>query len=160
MGSGRLVAAFLDLAEADVVDDQEFGPCPSLESAGIRAVGETGVEVVEEVDATRVAHADSLLAGSHGEGLEDVALACAALSGDDEIVAATDEVEAGELEDQRLVESRLEGPVESLERLALDETAVKDAGLDTFFEALGGLAREDVLEQSGRAGALTGCPRE
>ena len=39
-----------------------------------------------------VADADSLLASTRDEGLEDVALAHAGLAGDDEVIAATDEV--------------------------------------------------------------------
>ena len=91
---GRLVTALLDLTEADVVDDQELRTRPGLEASRVGSVGETRVEVVEEVDAARVAHADPLLARAHPEGLEDVALARAALARDDEVVVATHEVEA------------------------------------------------------------------
>ena len=146
MRGGRLVSALLDLAKADVVDDQELGTSPGLETAGVGAVGETGVEVVEEVDAARVAHAHTLLARADGEGLEDMALACAAVAGDDEIVVAAHEVEARELEDQGLVETGLEVPVEAFECLALDETALCDAGLDALLELLRGLSTEHVLE--------------
>src|SRR5205814_1246701 len=59
-----LVAALLDLAEADVVDDQQRGARPTLEAARVGVVSEAGVEIVEEVDAARVAHGDALLAGA------------------------------------------------------------------------------------------------
>src|SRR5690606_27040195 len=75
VGGGRLVVALLDLAETYVVDDEKLGAGPSLESARIRSVGDGGVEIVEEVDAARVTHADPLPAGLEGEGFEDVALA-------------------------------------------------------------------------------------
>ncbi len=55
VGSRGLVAAFLHLAEADVVDDAEVCACPPLEALRIGAVGEVGVEVIEQVDAARVA---------------------------------------------------------------------------------------------------------
>ena len=157
---GRLVGALLDLAEADVVDDQEFGARPGLEAAGVGAVGEAGVEIVEQIDAAGVAHADALLAGAQGEGLEDVALAGAVVAGDHEVVVATHEVEAGEFEDERLVEAGLKVPVERLERLALDEAAGVDAPRDPLLELVRGLGAEDVLEERGRAGTLAGGPRQ
>jgi hypothetical protein len=40
-----------------------------------------------------------------------------------EAASAADEVEASELDDERLIDLRLEVPFEGLERLALDETA-------------------------------------
>src|SRR5690606_19547007 len=106
-----------------VVDDEKLGAGPSLESARIRSVGDGGVEIVEEVDAARVTHADPLPAGLEGEGFEDVALAGAGFSGDDDIVTPTDEVEARELADERLVELRLEVEVEGFESLVLLEAA-------------------------------------
>jgi len=157
---GRLLAALLDLTEADIVDDEELGARPTLETAGVGAVGEAGVQVVEEIDAACVAHAEALLAGAQGEGLEEMALARAVLAGDHEVVVATHEVEAGELEHESLVEAGLEVPVERLERLALDEAAGVDAPRDALLELVGGLDAEDVLEQRGRAGALAGRPRQ
>jgi hypothetical protein len=127
VGGGRFVGALLDLAETDVVDDQEVGAGPALEPARVGAVGEAGVEVVEQVDAAGVAHADALLAGAQPEGLEDVALAGPVGAGDHEVVVPVHEVEPGELEHEVLVEAGLEGPVEGLERLALDEAALVDA---------------------------------
>src|SRR5215211_2483649 len=104
VGGGRLVAVLLDLAEAHVVDDEELGGGPRLETAGIGAIGEPGVEVVEQVDAAGVAQAEALLAGAQAERLEEVALPGARRTGDDHVVVAADEVEPRELEDERLVE--------------------------------------------------------
>lgn len=160
VGGGRLVAALLDLAEADVVDDQQRGAGPSLEPAGVGAVGEAGVEIVEEVDAAGVAHLNPLLAGAQAEGLEQVALAGAVGAGDHEVVVAVHEVEPGELEHEVLVEAGLEGPVEGLERLALDEAAAVDAPRDALLELVRGLETENVLEQRGRTGPLAGRPGE
>lgn len=157
---GRLIAALLDLAEADVVNDQEIGASPGLEAAGIGAIGEAGVEIIKEVDAAGVAHGEALFAGTECEGLEDVALAGAALAGDDEVVVAADKVEAGELEDERLVEARLEVPVEDLEGLALDKAAGVDAAVDALLELMCSLGTEEVLEEGGGAGALAGGPDE
>jgi hypothetical protein len=67
---GGLVGAPLDLAHADVVDDQERWARPALEAAGIGAIGEAGVEIVEEVDAARVAQVDALFARAQAERLE------------------------------------------------------------------------------------------
>lgn len=157
---GGLVGALLDLAEPDVVDDQERRTRPALEAAGVGAVGEAGVEIVEQIDAAGVAHADPLLARAQGEGLEEVALAGTVVAGDHEVVVAAHEVEAGELEDEILVEAGLEVPVEGLEGLALDEPAGVDAPGDALLELVRGLGAEDVLEERGRAGALAGGPRE
>jgi len=157
---GWLLNAPLDLAKAYVIDDQEIGASPALEAAGVGAVGEAGVEIVEEVDATGVAHADALLARAQGEGLEEVTLAGAVVAGDDEVVVPSHEVEAGELEYEVLVERRLEVPVERLESLALDESAGVDAPGDALFELVRCLDAEDVLEERGRPCALAGGPRE
>ena len=57
VGGGGLVVALLDLAEANVVDDEQVGAGPGLEAPGVGVVGEAGVEVVEQVDAAGVAQA-------------------------------------------------------------------------------------------------------
>ena len=62
------------------------------------------MQIVEQVDAARVAQTDLLLTGSKSAGFEDMALAGAGLAGDDDIVAPANEVEAGELEDEVFVE--------------------------------------------------------
>lgn len=157
---GGFIGALLDLAQAHVVDDQEGRACPALEAASVGAVGEAGVEVVDEVDAARVTHLDSLLACAQAERLEDVALAGAVGPGDHEVVVAAHEVEACELEHEGLVERGLEVPVECLERLALDEPAGVDATDDALFELVSGLEAEDMLDERGGAGALVGGPRE
>lgn len=157
---GGLVALLLHLTEAYVVDDQEFGRRPRLEPAWIGPIGEAGVEVVEEIDATGVTQADALLAGTHAECLEKVALAGAGITGDDDVVVAPDEVEARELEDDRLVELGLEVEVEGLERLVLLEPAAIDAACDALLQLVGGLDTEDVLEQRRRTGTLAYGPRE
>ncbi len=72
---------------------------PGLESQGIGAVSQACVEVVEEVDAAGVAEGDGLLAGAEAEGLEEVALAGAALAGDDEVIVTLNEAELRELQD-------------------------------------------------------------
>src|SRR3977135_1485003 len=155
---GRLIAALLDLPEADVVNDQEVRARPGLEATGVGAIGEAGVEIIEEGDATGVAHGEALFAGPKCEGLEEVALAGAGLAGDDEVVVAADEVEAGKLEDESLVEAGLEVPVEHLEGLALDETTGVDPAADALLELVGGLGAEQVLEQRGGTRELAGVP--
>ncbi len=157
---GGLVDALLDLAQPHVVDDQECRARPALEAAGVGAVGEAGVKVVDEVDAARVAHLDPLLAGTQTESLEDVALSGAVATSDHEVVVAAHEVEACEFEHEGLVESGLEVPVERLERLALDQTAGVDAPDDALLELVSGLEAEDVLDESGGAGPLVGGPRK
>jgi len=157
---GRLVAALLDLPETDVIDDEERGSGPGLESARVRAVGEAGVEIVEQVDAACIAHADALLARAEPEGFEDMTLAGAGLAGDDEVVASSNEVESCELEDQRLVELGLEIPVEGFERLSFHEAADVNASRDAVLELSRGLETEDVLEQDCGAGPLGGGPGE
>lgn len=63
MGRGRLVAAALELAEADVIDNQELGTAPGAHAPLIGAVGEARIEVVDEVDAAGVADGEFLLTG-------------------------------------------------------------------------------------------------
>jgi len=157
---GGFIGALLDLAQAHVVDDQECRACPALEAAGVGAVGEAGMEVVDEVDAARIAQLDPLLACAQAERLEEVALAGAVVAGDHEVVVAAHEVEACELEHEGLVEGGLEVPVERLERLALDEPAGVDAADDALLELVSSLEAEDVLDERGGAWALVGGPCE
>ena len=89
-----------------------------------------------------------------------MALAGAALAGDDEIVATPDEVEAPELQEERLVELRLEVPVEGLQGLVLAQAALVDASLDADLELLRGLGAENALEEREVSGSLARGPRE
>ena len=50
VGGGRGVAVGGDLAEADVVEDDKLVAGPAAQARLVGAVGETGVEVGEEVD--------------------------------------------------------------------------------------------------------------
>lgn len=160
VGGSGLVVALLHLAETDVVDDEQLGCGPAVESLRVRAVGETGVEIVEQVPAHGVADRHLLLAGAERQRLHDVALPGAGLAGDDQVFGVADEVETGELEDESLVERGLEGPVEDLERLALGETAGRDAAFDSAGELVRGLFAEDALEQDAGRGVLTSRPGE
>src|SRR6185295_2424412 len=69
----------------------------------------------------------------------------AVVTSDHEVVVAAHEVEACELEHERLVEAGLKVPVEGFERLALDEPAGVDAPRDALLELVRGLEAEDVL---------------
>ena len=160
VGGGRLVVALLHLAESDVIDDEQLGAGPGLEPARVGVVGEAGVEIVEQVDAAGVAEGDALLAGAQAEGLEEVALAGAALAGDDQVIVAADEGEAAELDEGGLVEVGLEVPVEALQGLALAQAAGREAALDAAFELGSDLGAEEVLEQRGGPGLLAGGPGE
>jgi len=159
MRSGRLIAALLDLAEADVVNDQELGAGPSLEAAGIGAIGEASMEIIEEVDAAGVAHGEALFAGTEREGLEEMALAGTALAGDDEVVVAADEVEAGQFDDECLVEARLEIPVEDLEGLTLDKAAGVDTATDALLELVRGPRRRGGARAERWRRGARGWPR-
>jgi hypothetical protein len=53
MGGGGLVGVLLDLAEADVVNDEELGERPRLESPGIGAIAPA--EGLEQVALSRSA---------------------------------------------------------------------------------------------------------
>ena len=158
VSGGGLVVALLDLAETDIVDHEQLGTRPGLEPSGIGAVGEAGVQVVDEVDAAGVAHGESLLAGPQSQGLEEMALAGAALAGKHQVIVPSHEVEPSQLEDKALVEGGLEVEVEGLEGLLLSETARGDATRDARFELGSDLGAEDVLEQDGGAGSLAGGP--
>lgn len=96
VGGGRGVAVGGDLAEADVVEDDEFVASPAAQAGLVGAVGEAGVEVGEEVDEAGVADEAAGDAGAQGDGPEDVALTGAGLAGDDEVLLAGEEAEAGE----------------------------------------------------------------
>jgi len=160
VSGGGLVVALADLAEADIVNDEQIGPCPGLESQGVGVVGETGVQIGEQVGTAGIAHGDTLDAGAQAEGLEDVALAGAALSGDDQVVASLDEVESCELEHEALVEGGLEVPIEGFEGFSLDQAAGADSPGESRLGFMGHFSGENVLEQSGMPGALVAGPGE
>src|ERR1019366_6894978 len=160
MGGGGLIVALAYLAQADVVDDQEIGARPGLESSRVGAVGESGVQVGEEIDAARVAQRDALHASAEPERLEDVTLAGAALARDDQVVVTPDEVEAGELQHEALVERRLKVPVEGFERLSLDEATHPDSTVAAGGGFVIDLGAQDVLEQGGVSRSLAGGPRK
>jgi hypothetical protein len=126
VSGGGFVVALFDLAKSDVVNDQQVRSCPGFESTWVRAVSESGMQVVEQVDAAGVAHADALFAGAQRKGFENVTLARAALAGDHQVVASAYEIEQRELEHEGLVEARLEVPVERFKSFSLDETARVD----------------------------------
>src|SRR5215204_5451365 len=87
-----------------------------------------------------------------------MALSGSGLAGDDHILLAADEFEAGQVHDEGLVEVWLKGPVESLQRLALGQAAVVDAALDPALELEGGLGAEDPFEQGGSSRLLPQRP--
>ena len=160
VGGGGLVGAVAQLAQADVVDDEQLRPCPAPEPLAVGAVGEPGEEIVDEVDAARVAHGEALLAGEEHHGLEKMTLTGPALARDDEIGHAADELEPGELQYEGPVERGLEVPVEVVEELALAQPAGLDATLDAAGQAGVGLAAQDVLEKLGVSGLLGERPGE
>ncbi len=158
MGSGRLVVAFLHLAEANVVNDQQLDTCPSLEPTSKRTVSESGMQIVKQIDAPRIAHAKALLARAQAEGLQDVAFASTRFACNDDVIVPTDEVETSELLDERLVEFRLEVEVERLEGLTFLESTADDTVSDTLLEFMADLSAQNVLEQGGRAGTFLHRP--
>src|SRR6185369_728447 len=102
--SGGLIVAAAELAEADVVDDQPLRACPFLEPGVVGLIGETRIQVIDEVDAPGVADADLALARAERERLQDVALASPALAGDQQIFAIVEKRERGEVLDESAVE--------------------------------------------------------
>src|SRR5260370_16759634 len=114
--------------------------------------------MVEQIGGWGVGDADPLLAGTKRKRFEDVPLAGAGLACDDEVIAAANEVESGELQDKRLVELGLEVPIEGFERLSLHESTDMDSARDALLELVRGLEAEDVLEQGGGARPLPGPP--
>jgi len=89
-----------------------------------------------------------------------VAFASAALAGDDEVIATTDEVESTELDEEGLLDTGLEVPVEGFEGFALEETTGLDAVGDAAFALVVDLDSENVLEQSGVSWTVVGGPVE
>lgn len=81
------------------------------------------MKVVEQVHAADVADGQLGLAGAEGEGLEDVALAGPTLARDEQVLAALDESEACQIEDQGPIELGLEWPFESFQGLARAQAA-------------------------------------
>jgi hypothetical protein len=84
-------------------------------------------KVVDQIDAARVADLDLPLAGAQRECLQDVALARAALAGDQQVLAVVDEAEGSQALDDGAIEVLLERPVEVLEGLSDSQAAGVDA---------------------------------
>ena len=165
MGGGGLIVGALELAKADVVNDDEVRPTTGLETALIGVVGEARIEVSDEVDAASIADAVFGVAGAQREGLEDVALASAGLSGQDEILGALDKTQGGELFDGSTVQLGLKVPVKRLKRLAGIQATVIDATLDTASSLFGCSVTQDSLKElrvgrplGGGQGELLGEP--
>jgi hypothetical protein len=70
------------LSETHVINDEKAWFGPSFETLGVSLIGEASVQVIEQVDATRVADGHLLLAGAKTEGFEYVAFACTGLARD------------------------------------------------------------------------------
>lgn len=151
---GGLVVAAAQLAEADVVDDEPFSARPAAKSGFVGLIREPGVEVVDQVDAARVADLDLPLAGTHRERLQDVALAGAALAGDQEIFAIVDEAEGREALDDSAIEIVLKRPVKGLEGLADPQAAGVDASLDAALPELLSAIAKHALEQHEGGGVV------
>lgn len=62
-----------------------------------------------------------------------MALARAAFTGEEHVLASFDEAQGGEALDKRAVELGLEGPVEALQGLSHAQSAAEDAPLDASF---------------------------
>lgn len=63
VGGGGFIAAALELTQPYVIDDQKLGAAPLAHAPLVGAVGEPGVEVVDEVDAPGIADGELVLAG-------------------------------------------------------------------------------------------------
>src|ERR1700677_980914 len=112
MGCRKLLLPALELAQPDIVDDQEHGPAPPLHALLVGAVGKTCVQVIDEVHATGVADGPLVFACLEGESLKDVALASAALAGEEQILVAVYEGEGEEFFDRAAIKLGLEIPIE------------------------------------------------
>jgi len=157
---GGLVACALDLSEAHIIDDEELDAGPAAEAFGVGAVGETGVEVVEKVDTTGVADEELALAGTERDGLEQVALAGAALARKEKVLVLIDEAQTGEGLDGSAIEIGLKGPIEGFEGLSHLEPAGIDPTFDAALALLAGGLAEDALDEDERRRLLAMCKGE
>ena len=115
VSGGGLVAGAFDLAEADVVNDEELSTRPAAEAVRVAAVGETCVEVIEQVDAAGVADNDLALTGAKRDGLEQMAFAGAALTSKENILVLVEEAQAGDGFDGGAIELGLKCPIEGFQ---------------------------------------------
>lgn len=70
VGGGRLVVVFTDLAEPDVIDDEQWRAAPGAKPSLISAVSETGIKVIDEIDRAGIAGGDLVVAGAQGNRLQ------------------------------------------------------------------------------------------
>ncbi len=101
-----------------------------------------------------------MLAGAQAKGLEQVAFAGACLTGDDDVIVATDKVEATEFDEEGLVEGGLKIPVEGFQGLSLRQATLDEAVTDTANALVIDLDAKDVFEQGGVTGSILGGPVE
>lgn len=116
---GGLAVVFFDVANTDVVDDKQRRTDPAAQALGVGGVGESGVQIVEQVDGSDVTKGQAAFTGPETDGLEDMALTRAGLAGNDDILGTSGEVETGELDDGVLVQRWLKVPVEGFEGLPI-----------------------------------------
>lgn len=160
VSGGGLVFALFDLAEPHVIDDKQIWGRPALEPDAIGGIGKAGVEVVEQVDTSRVANGELLLTCAQSERLQDVAFAGAAFAGDHQVFLSAHELHAAEFHDEGFVDARLKGPIEGFERFVLTQSADGDTSVDASLELECGLLAEDVLEELAGGGFLARGPGE
>jgi len=158
MSGGGLAVLPFELAEADVVDDQESGTTPAFQTTRVGVVCEPGIEVGDQVDAAGVTNATLGLAGAHGDGLYDVALARAGLAGQEKILGPLEKAQAGQVFDQRPVERGLKVPVEGFEGLSRLQAAAVDAALNAALGLLARCVAQYALEKSRPRWLLGLCP--
>ena len=121
----------LDAVEAEFVDGQEIEVGVVAQPLVEAVVGQRGGEVAEQVGAGGVADAISVDARDSAHRLNDPALADAALAGDDEVVAAADELAGGQGFDLAAVDRLgVEVPVEAFQRDGLAEAGLANAAFD------------------------------
>src|SRR4030065_436886 len=119
------MASRTGMGAAKVASAREPAQCPGC------MVEQAGVEGVEKVDRAGVADGDLVLAGAQGDGLQEVTLPGAAVSGEKHVLASLDEAQRGERFDGGAVGLGLERPLEGFERLSHPQSARGDAALDS-----------------------------
>src|ERR1017187_1434365 len=126
----------LDAVEPKFVDNRQIRTRVVAQTCGKRFVGEGSGQVGESLGGSAIQNAVALDADLLSQRLDDVTLSDSTPADQDQVIAAPDEIAAGQFFDLHAVEGfGVELPVEPFQGLAVRKTGFPNAPRDSAFPA-------------------------
>src|ERR1039457_7208987 len=138
----------LDAVEPKFVDNRQIRTRVVAQMCGKRFVGEGSGQVGESLGGSAIQNAVALDADLLSQRLDDVTLSDSTPADQDQVIAAPDEIAAGQFFDLHAVEGfGVELPVEPFQGLAVRKTGFPNAPRDSAFPARVGLCPQQQIEK-------------